>query len=1125
MGSESQERPVFFDPSGIRRRVFTALNWLLASLLGILVGSLLLTILSTPRLPLLKPQANLQPVSQTLSSDHSKSRGIHLNPKRPGIDASVDPFSVKRYGYLVDWDDNGFSSLRRHAHELDVVVGEWLHVVGPDSELQIAGEEHQAAIKTWIKRNAPNLEVMVLINNFDLAAERWDVAAARHLLGSPEAQRIWRAKVLAFVQANAYGGVVLDFEHLTFDDAAGYTDLAATLATELRARGLKLLVAVQIDDQSYQLAELAAVSDALILMTYDQHDEEGPAGPIAGQGWFERKLERAFSLVPPSKLIVSIGSYGYDWSSQRPATEISVQEAWELAHASHAKPRFDVDSLNPTFAYRDDAEGVRHEVWFLDAVTAFNQISVAMSRRPAGLALWRLGTEDGAIWSSFARGRSADKISLEATKVMPPGYDVLYTGRGEALTINTAIKEGRRRLSYNKDLRLIVDEEVVSEPLSTTASRWGASDDKVIALTFDDGPDGRYTPQILDILAEKNVKASFFVVGAQGAAHRDILRRMYAEGHDIGNHTFSHPNASMITPYLLTVELNATRRLLEATVGAGSVLFRPPFANDMEPQTVDAAQALATAASLGYVSVGMNIDPKDFMRGLPAQIVDSTLEQVARGLGNVVLLHDAGGVRSATVAALPRIIDELVGRGYRFVTVHELLGLSRAAAMPLVRTNETMVSSINDFGFAALSGFGGAVTFVFYSGLALGTLRLASVILLAIVRKRRFEALENKRWRPRSVAVIVPAYNERHVICKTVLTLLRSRNKKLEIIVVDDGSQDGTADVVRQTFSRTSRVRVIEKPNGGKSSALNLGLAATSADIVVAVDADTVFDPNAIPLLLRHFDDPTVGAVAGCTIVGNAVNLITRFQSLEYTISQNLDRRALDLVNGITVVPGAIGAWRREALISVGGYTSDTLAEDADVTMRLERAGWKVTNEPGAFAATEAPETIRTFLKQRFRWMFGSMQAAYKHRHALLDPRVPGLGFFGLPNIIIFQFIFTLIAPIVDLMLLGTIVSSVYTYANSDGAMPASLRDVGLYWIYFQTVECLAAAVAIQMDGRGGFVRSLPLLFMQRFCYRQLLYWTAIHATIAAIRGQLVGWGKLLRTGTVSANFGAARAV
>jgi peptidoglycan-N-acetylglucosamine deacetylase len=1095
----------------------SATYWAVFTLLGVLVACLLATSIDGPSLPSLNLSGPQRATVPKMGPAPFSANEPLLDPDHARAPAHSAAVAATRYGYFVNWDDNSFSSLKRNATSLDVVIVEWLHATGPSGALLRSDPGKEALVRKWVRANAPALKMYPLVNNYNAETKVWEREATAAMLASRQARAIFADELYRYVIQGGFSGLVLDFEELPADAQADYVSLVREVAEMLKVYQVKLLVAAPASDPAYDYAGMAAVTDALIVMTYDQHNEQGEPGPLAGQGWFEATLDERFKGIDAGKLIISVGSYGYDWSEPGPAREISVQEAWELLDESGGDLYFDKASLNPTFSYIDDVESKRHQVWFLDGVTAYNQIAAALAMRPAGLALWRLGTEDPSIWAAFARHRKPDAQALEATQRLQSGYDLLYKGAGEVLSVTGEQKPGTREIAFDAEHNLITHQEITAFPQSATVTRWGAHADKVIALTFDDGPDGTYTPQILDVLADKGVKASFFVVGSAGAVHGGLLQRIHREGHDIGNHTFTHVNSSEVSSEHLRLELNATQRLLEATIGVRTKLFRPPFARDLEPQTIDAAEALRLAGSLGYLSIGMNIDPKDWARSRPDLIVAKTVEGARKRQGNVVLLHDAGGSRAATVAALPQIIDTLRADGFSFVTIHELLGLSRKEVMPGIGTEDRWIVSSNYAGFRLYSGMYAFVGALFVLGLGLGTLRLIWLCGFALIHARRERERAGLDWRPASVAVIIPAYNEETVICNSIRALLASRAKKFQIMVVDDGSSDRTAEVVRSTFAHTARVSVLTKPNEGKWAALNYALARTDADIIVTLDADTLFDQAALPLLLRHFGDASVGAVAGSAVVGNRVNLITRFQALEYVTNQNLDRRALEIVNGIPVIPGAIGAWRREALLAIGGFHSDTLAEDADATVRLERAGWKVLCEPSAIARTEAPETIHAFMKQRLRWMFGTMQVAYKNRSAMWRAEPVGVGLFCLPNIIVFQFLFTLLAPLIDLVLLWTILVAIRDMAmHPNDAMPPALVTVATYWAYFQLLELAIATVAIAIDRKPGSWRLLPLLLIQRFCYRQLLCVIAVQVAIAALKGRMLGWNKLMRTGSVT---------
>jgi peptidoglycan-N-acetylglucosamine deacetylase len=365
--------------------------------------------------------------------------------------------------------------------------------------------------------------------------------------------------------------------------------------------------------------------------------------------------------------------------------------------------------------------------------------------------------------------------------------------------------------------------------------------------------------------------------------------------------------------------------------------------------------------------------------------------------------------------------------------------------------------------------------------------------------------------------VLIPAHNEAKVIAETIRHILASDYPNLEVIVVDDGSKDDTPEVVRTTFAGDSRVRLITMTNGGKAAALNRGLAEARGSVVVALDADTYFSSDSIRKLVRWFEDAEVGAVAGNAKVGNRVNIITRWQALEYITSQSLERRMLASLGCITVVPGAIGAWRREALQKLGGFPSDTLAEDQDLTIALLKAGYKVLYDSTAIAWTEAPDTVSDLIKQRFRWAFGTLQCLWKHRRVALKPRYGSLGLIAIPQTWLFQFLLSLLAPFVDFVLVWRLALSAFDLVEHQSQFDGqTLHKVLFYYFAFVVVDLCSAALAVAME-RKEETALLPWLVLQRFGYRQLMYYIVIKASFVALFGPLVGWNKLERKSTVNA--------
>jgi cellulose synthase/poly-beta-1,6-N-acetylglucosamine synthase-like glycosyltransferase len=617
------------------------------------------------------------------------------------------------------------------------------------------------------------------------------------------------------------------------------------------------------------------------------------------------------------------------------------------------------------------------------------------------------------------------------------------------------------------------------------------------------------------------VHASFFIVGENAQAYPALVQRVLAEGHDVGNHTFTHPNLGEMPDALVTLEINANQRLFEALTGRSMRLFRAPYLGDAEPTTADEIVPIQIAQSMGYSSVGLHVDPDDWQRPPADVIVQRAIAQVTDPnpdiRGHVILLHDSGGDRSQTIEALPKLIDALRAKGYDFVTVSELAGLTRDQAMPPVPPN-SLGTLVGFPVFMTLSWLGYLITKLFFAAIWLG---VARVVLLCGI------GLGNRRAETRRVApplpepaplrsVLIPAFNEAKVIVQSIRRILASDYSNLEVIVIDDGSIDGTSDRVREHFADDPRVTLLAIPNGGKAKALNFGLRNARGSVVVALDADTHFPSDTISKLVRWFADPEVGAVAGNAKVGNRINVVTRWQALEYVTSQNLERRELAALGCVTVVPGAIGAWRREALERLGGFPPDTLAEDQDLTISMLRAGYKVLYDSTAVGWTEAPDTLRDLAKQRFRWAFGTLQCLWKHRSVTLRPRHGMLGLVALPQIWIFQFLFSLLAPLVDVTLFWRLAMSTYdVLQHPDQFDGDTLRKVLIYYLAFLLIDLTSAVIALAMERKEKWSLA-PWLVLQRFGYRQLMYYIVVKALLTAALGPLVGWGKLERKSTVA---------
>jgi cellulose synthase/poly-beta-1,6-N-acetylglucosamine synthase-like glycosyltransferase/peptidoglycan/xylan/chitin deacetylase (PgdA/CDA1 family) len=652
-----------------------------------------------------------------------------------------------------------------------------------------------------------------------------------------------------------------------------------------------------------------------------------------------------------------------------------------------------------------------------------------------------------------------------------------------------------------------------------------------VALSFDDGPDPKWTPLILDILKKYHVSGTFFMIGEEAQNNVGLMRRVYNEGHEIGNHTFTHPDISEISVPSADLELNLTERLFAAELGVQPLYFRPPYSIDQEPDTNDQAAPADRIQDLGYVIVGDKIDTSDWdehPRKSPQEITDSVFQQMHDMQtrpwmqGSIILLHDGGGDRSATIAALPVLIQALRDRGYTIVPVSQLMGKTRAEVMPPLNHQQLWQSRVDMVAFFVWAFFNHFVVAVFFVGDILMSARLIIIGVFAVIdRFRKRKNFAGPEYAPR-VAVLIPAFNEEKVIVRTVRSVMMSNYKNIRVIVIDDGSKDRTYQTVIDAYPAdiaSGRLTVLTKPNGGKADALNFALNQTDEEIYIGIDADGVIAHDAITNLVGHFANPKIGAVAGNAKVGNRVNLWTRWQALEYITSQNFERRALDLFDVVMVVPGAIGAWRTSAVKAGGGYHTNTVAEDADLTMNLLEQGYEVIYEDCALAFTEAPINMNGLMRQRFRWSFGILQAIFKHRGAFRNRRA--MGFFALPNTLIFQILLPLFSPFIDLMFFAGVGNYFYNkHFHPEAASAASFEKLLAFFLGFLIIDFVTSALAFSLERKHpackGDAWLLWHIWIQRFTYRQVFSIVLFKTLKRAIDGKPFAWDKLERTVTMS---------
>src|SRR6202166_3356413 len=1151
--------PVFYDPQRARWKRFRRLVDLTVAALSALIIFFVYTTLRGEHLPelLFSPQKRafkaLKESEKEKARDRQKklANRSHRKSKLAPSEVTLNQEEGIRAAFYVPWDAASFSSLRDFSRQIDLLYPDWLHVLTSDGRLQAVDDQTNKffdvvqnghvrsvddKVMPMLKAENNGMEVFPMVNNFDGTDF---VGGITDFLNNPSARANFRQQVGSFLSSGNFRGLMVDFEAFPRVGQPGYIALLRELSADLHGRGMKLYVSVPAHNGEFDYPAVAAASDGVVLMNYDEHFPGAASGPVASQDWFVQNLNFGKSVIPQDKIICAIANYGYDWvlKPQKGGlppevhdTSVSVQEAWLAARDSEEDVNFDDDAMNPHFSYLDEL-GLRHDIWFLDAVTALNHMRSAQALGIRTFALWRLGSEDRSLWRVW--DMPGDAGATDKLKDVPPGADVDMEGQGEILRIEDKPAHGTRDLTIDADSHLITDEVFQNLPEPYRVGRYGYSPNK-IALTFDDGPDPEWTPKILDVLKQKHATATFFLIGIQADKFSGVAKRIYREGNSIGNHTFTHPDVTNASAGYMTVELNLAERLFASQFGIRAVLFRPPYAVDEEPDTADQVRPLEIPQDMGYMTVGNRIDPNDWSDS-PRRSAEQISAYVLSHLppcrpenlrcGNIVLLHDGGGDRRETVRALPMIIDGVRARGYEIAPVYELLGKTRADVMAPLPPGELWAARLDRLGFWLFDAGILGITWIFLVSDLLMTGRLifigAAAVYDRLHKKILGKSAEVASYKPK-VAVLIPAYNEEKVIERTVRAPLNSNYPNLSVIVIDDGSKDRTLEVARRAFAAEAaagEVLILAKPNSGKAEALNYGIEHIGdAELFVGIDADTIIAPDAIARLVLHFINPKVGAIAGNAKVGNRVNLWTRWQALEYITSQNFERRALDVLGAVSVVPGAIGAWRVSAVREAGGYQLDTVAEDADLTMALLRRGYRVEYEDMALAYTEAPTNANGLMRQRFRWSFGILQAVYKHSGVFA--RKGALGFVALPNIVIFQILLPLVSPLIDIMFaFGALWYFVQKYFHPDSTDPASFHKLVAFFVVFLVIDFLASALAFALERRRPDDKEDPWLlsqvWLQRFAYRQLFSVVLFKTLKRALEGRRFAWDKLERTAAV----------
>ncbi len=342
-----------------------------------------------------------------------------------------------------------------------------------------------------------------------------------------------------------------------------------------------------------------------------------------------------------------------------------------------------------------------------------------------------------------------------------------------------------------------------------------------------------------------------------------------------------------------------------------------------------------------------------------------------------------------------------------------------------------------------------------------------------------------------SVAVVVPCYNEEKTVGGTVESLLALDYPKeqLSIILVDDGSTDGTARVF-ETYASDSRVTVIKKENGGKHTALNAGIAATNAEFVGCLDADSFADPSSLKEIMAQFNDEKIGAITAAMSVYAPKSILEHMQNVEYILGIMV-RHTLATLNGLYVTPGPLTVFRRKMFQELGGFRSAHNTEDTEIALRMQKAGWKIENAPRARVYTKAPRTVGSLVKQRTRWTSGFIRNVFDYRELFGNPRYGVLGLIVLPLGLLIIYSKLVLLPLVFLQTGQSLWGSLMHIAEVP--LSYTLRMSSFSW-FFAPVSALsilgiiATAMTIALIIIGAQISDTKMRFGASFLWYFLLY-------------------------------------
>lgn len=770
------------------------------------------------------------------------------------------------------------------------------------------------------------------------------------------------------------GGLCIDLSEYPKFRADALLPMFEWINTWLSSIGLSSCLIGSIDAEFWSSQALTSKIERPVLLGFKS--THTPFETIALQSWFDGLVDLAKKTIPQEKISYGLGSFSTVWKSgQRSSEQIPFSEAMLRAHTFNGTISFDADIGNTNIRYLDDDRRL-NQVWNLDATSFSNQRSKLDENTQA--IIWPLGYEDPAVWKIIAGPDSnvQPKTAIEAPVNL--SEHVVAEGAGPFSTHISQAVTGLRQVTLNADSGRIETQTYSQIPSPQRVQLFGQSTNLSLAISFNGVGNVRETEILLDLLEHHAISATFFLTTRDLLLSAPSVQNLLAAGHTVGADTLPRESRSLLSEYASKINNNLPQHLLQHKFGLNALLVQNPSRYGQLPGDQAVLEQFQTLQTSGYLPVFNNFsapygkfDPLAFVY----QVSISALDRPAN-----VLSFDFSRQNDFQLnVLLPEILQNLAANGFTFTTLPSIADLKKVQVLPSSEI-EPKYRDRAIFWLMAITWIG-VQNFIFLLALIVA-LRSPIYLFLAFLRREKFRFISD--YSP-PITVIIPAYNEERVVLKTINSTLASDYPNLKVIVVDDGSTDQTASVAAKVAASNESVTFLKQQNIGKWAAINRAVRQLETPFFVVVDADTLLQKDAIKHLVQPFRDERVGAVAGTVRIGNRDNIITSCQVVEYMISQNVMRRAYEVFNGILVVPGAIGAWRASAVAESGYVSGETVTEDADLTVAVHRADYKVMYTPEALSYTEAPNAIRAFMRQRLRWSLGMLQVAWKHKGAISE--------------------------------------------------------------------------------------------------------------------------------------------